>query len=238
MKKILISTSVFLFIWEALVLPVHADRPNVINGIPCFANICLGDKLQDLELIEWKTINPRTLQGTKGKDARIKAIGLTQEAKAYLGSNLVDKKGIKAFSKVKGFCEPLQNGLFGSFKRNGESIDVEFKLIASDDGKKQGFLVTKITRNLNEKWSKLTTAQHQQLNKDLSDKYPSLFNSNDSVLVNYHLPVVTLRSVTLGDDLQIIISASIVKDEQNKSNLKKFTGCEAYYKDENRRIPI
>jgi hypothetical protein len=58
MKKVL-SILVATALTGATVAPARADKPSIVNGMPCVAEMCVGDYLKNLGNIKWISVNKK-----------------------------------------------------------------------------------------------------------------------------------------------------------------------------------
>lgn len=151
MNKIL-SILVATALTGATVSPARADKPNVVNGKPCVAEVCVGDYLKNLGNINWISVDARIAPYKKLPITKGKVVGSNSAIAAfepYLDTFSMDKKGITAASKVK-LCKISHlHGLQGTYlSKSGNKVAVEFQLLPFNDGKSQEFYVSSITTTL------------------------------------------------------------------------------------------
>jgi hypothetical protein len=60
MKKVL-SILVATALTGAIVSPALADKPSIVNGMPCVAEMCVGDYLKNLGNVKWTSVNKKAL---------------------------------------------------------------------------------------------------------------------------------------------------------------------------------
>ena len=176
MKKIL-SILVATTLTGATISPAQADKPSLISGMPCVAEVCVGDYLKNLGNIKWLSVDSKIAPYRKSQPIKGSILGTDAAIKAftsYLHSYSMDKKGITAASQVK-FCEISRvNDLRGTYlSKSGNKVVVEFKLFSSNDGKSQEFSVSDITTTL-ANTGRLTGDQIDEVNRDVAQKYGGL----------------------------------------------------------------
>ena len=227
MKKIL-SILIATVLTGITVSPAKADNPSLVNGMPCVAEVCLGNSLKNLANIKWLSVDSkiapyRRIQAIKGTllgtDASIKAFV------PYLYSFSMDKKGIVAASHVK-ICEISRiNNLRGTYlSKSGNKVNVEFMLVSSSDGKSQDFSVSNITTTL-ANTSRLTGDQIDEVNRDLATKYGALRNT---ILSNPQdeVKVYANHSLYGGRDVEIILNFNSGMSFPDRARLlRKYPGC-------------
>jgi hypothetical protein len=176
MKKIL-SILVATALTGTTVLPALADKPSIVNGMPCVAEVCVGDYLKNLGNINWISVDSKIAPYKRlpikkglmvGTDAAIKTF------EPYLDTYSMDKKGIAAASHVKLCNISHLHGLEGTyFSKSGKKVAVEFDLVPLNDGKSQEFFVSKITTTL-PNTRILTEDQAKEIDRDVIKKYGSI----------------------------------------------------------------
>jgi hypothetical protein len=255
MKKILSILAVILSVGatSSSALAEDKQRPNIVDGNPCYEGICIGDSLQSLASLNWKasTIN---FKGSKALFQQNKQLGksgllmlgdskATQEALLYVAAGNIQSKSIKAVSRIK-FCT-APKALSGLIKINNRDLYVEVKFVSKNNGKDQGYFVSEIGVFLPAKWSKVTNNQVNNLYTDLNQKYPDLlrpdsFNGISALkgLGVEYPPTVEVRAMTLGDQMMLIMGSSLKDISKTQQDLRKMPGCDVFYQDELIRIKV
>jgi hypothetical protein len=177
MIKKLIIPAIALFL-STIATPAKADRPKIVNGQPCFEELCIGDSLTSLN-IDWHSVGRvRSARNIVPKKSMLGDPTAIKEFAPYWNSGLIDSKGVAALSRIKGFCQPLPGELRGEYSdKAGRTVIVNFLLVTVDGGKSQKFVVDWIRKILPDT-ENLTIAQFQNIQGQLRTAYPDLVGLN------------------------------------------------------------
>lgn len=159
------------------------------NGLPCVAEICLGDGLKELSKIQWAPAhNPIKLnnkaQATSAhplSEDDLRALKGTfpevNDAAPYLHERQFDTAALSNLSRITAACHT--NELIGTFGAAGATpTRVGISLLPSAaDPAKQAWTVTTIEREFP---SIVTNQERARINKELNRKYAKFgaYNSN------------------------------------------------------------
>lgn len=151
------------------------------DGLPCVAEICVGDGLSELSKIQWdRSKNPfsppnkpiytstRKVSDIEMRNIRKNFRGDVTKAAAYIGSNVFDSIALPALAKVTAACTP--SDLTGTFTSNGGNpTRVTIALIPrSQDNTKQQWTVVSIARNFPKA---VTEVQKAEVETELVKRY-------------------------------------------------------------------
>ena len=159
------------------------------NGLPCVAEICLGDGIKELAKIQWATAhNPIKLnnkaQATSAhilSDDDLRTLRATfpgvVEAAPYLHERQFDSAALPNLTRIAAACQP--NELIGTFGASGSTptrVGISLMPVAGDPAK-HAWTVTTIER---EYPGIVTNEARAQINKELNRMYRKFgaFNSN------------------------------------------------------------
>lgn len=159
------------------------------NGLPCVAEICLGDGIAELSKINWAPSSNPIKMGNKQQptsahvlsDEDLRNLKATfpaaTDAAPYLHERQFDSGALPALARITAACQA--NELIGTFGAAGATpTRVGISLTPSgNDPAKQVWTVTTIER---EYPGMLTNEQRSQINAQLKYKYGKFgaFNSN------------------------------------------------------------
>lgn len=179
----------------ALALPLFAAHSATLaqelekNGLPCVAEICLGDGIKELSKIQWAPATNPIKLGNKSQltsahaltDDDLRALraifpGVT-EAAPYLHERQFDAAALPKLTSIAAACQP--NELIGTFGANGSTptrVGISLMPLASDPSK-HAWTVTSIEREFP---GIVTNEARAQINKELNRMYRKFgaFNSN------------------------------------------------------------
>jgi hypothetical protein len=176
MKKYsnIISLALSIGIVVGIIDRAIADNPNEKNELPCLEEICLGDDIQGIKNVSWVSVDK--LLGSK-QNQGWKVIGdqkAFQSLLPYLSGRVIDQKGIKLLSQIKGFCKtPYVDNTFFSALYNGKDdkpITISFMLVASPDNKSQTIIVSNISKRIST--TEISSSQRNLLGAELDKRYP------------------------------------------------------------------
>lgn len=163
------------------------------NGMPCLAEICIGDGLPELAKVKWDTasaggwVDTKTtpILGTKVTPldmTQLKAIfpQPTAAAAVYLKHKKFDNAAIASLNGVTVACG--ENEMTGSFTTaSGNPTIVIIRLMAdATDPSKQSWRVSKILRKFPKA---VTSEQMEEVRKQLKERYVK-YDVNNSKLGN------------------------------------------------------
>ena len=175
------------------------------NGMPCIAEICIGDGIAQLSKIQWTPAqNPIKLANKvqltsahvlNDDDMRaLKAVfPAASEAAPYLHERQFDSNALLGLARITAACQA--NELVGSFGKDGNTpTKVRISLLPSAaSSAQQAWTVTSIVREFP---SALSDAERAQINKVLSQKYAKFaggagLDDNAKPGQGYYSPSVT-----------------------------------------------
>lgn len=157
------------------------------NGLPCVAEICIGDGIAELSKISWAGAkNPLKIgniaqltsaHALSEDDLRaLKAVfPAAADAAPYLHERQFDAAALPALAKVTAACQ--SNELVGSYGTGGNTpTKVRISLMPSlSDPSKQAWTVTGVAREFP---SVASDAERGQINKLLNQKYAKFTGSS------------------------------------------------------------
>lgn len=171
----------------ALALPLLALHTGVLakdklekNGLPCVAELCLGDTLADLSKIQWtpaqgsykinnKAEPTASMRMSEDKMRDIKDMyPFAGEAAPYLHANQFDSGALAALAKVTSACQP--NELIGTYGGKGSAptrVGISLTPVPSDPNR-QVWTVTTIVREFP---SAVTNEERAEITKQLTRRY-------------------------------------------------------------------
>jgi hypothetical protein len=170
--------------FNLLNLPCFASEPNS-DQYPCIEDICLRDDIKKLSQIKWMSADQYLMRGQPPR-----SIGNTKNIKAfapYWNGGVLDTKGIKILSEIKGFCEPKYlNSFTASYlDKDLRLIIVTFGIQISDNGKSQNFVVKNISKVLYV--GQTTESQKKALEAQAQEKYPKFFSNSRPLEPQVHV---------------------------------------------------
>lgn len=171
----------------------HADDAAklVKNGVPCVAELCLGDGLAELAKIQWdRAKNPfskaqtvpysATRKLSAGETRRVSEIyrGDTAPAGAYLYDKMFDSESLGALARVKVACE--QNELIGTYTTKGGNPTRVGIILTPDlaDAGKQQWTVVSINRTFP---AAVTNEQRAEVEQQLVERYHAFGAKNPNI---------------------------------------------------------
>jgi hypothetical protein len=176
------------------------DNPAIKDGNPCIEEICINDEVKNLINIKWKKVTVANVNYS----LPFKVVGdpnATNTFIRYLNVGSIDGIGLKALSKIKGFCDnPMGSvtSLGGSYiNKKGQPVLVYFSAVPSADGKSQKFIATGINKVIDR--ASVTPEQEQDLAAQAQEKYKSYYQKPFSG----HYPNVNLSTVSGSPVLRI-----------------------------------
>jgi hypothetical protein len=205
----------------------HTDNPPVVNGMPCIAEVCIGDDIKSLKHIQWKSIDLTDIAPQYLRKIDNLAIGTPADIKAftpYWNARVVDKKAILILSRLKAVCKTssYNRPLRGQYiAKNGKPVSVTFSIIPSPDRKSQRIVVTRIFKLLHE--GQMTTQQSNDLIQAIKKQYAEI-PSNDSLLISAYPTAEFGIAEVFQQGLQLDAvgnSYNRIKDE----DIQTFPGC-------------
>lgn len=170
----------FACLAAAVALPMASPaQPVEKNGLPCVAEICLGDGLEELGRIDWKpAMSPRG--GPKNplrvRDRRVETAdrshidrvyrGVPPAAAPWLADRAFDREGLAALAGVKAACaEHWAEGTFTSSAGNPTTVTIKR---LPDDAGGQRWTVFAIRRQI---VGAVTPQQRDEAHAALRERY-------------------------------------------------------------------
>jgi hypothetical protein len=148
------------------------------NRMPCVAEVCIQDNIQELTNINWIPVDKELRNvPNKNQNKGWKAIGdskALQNLLPYLSGGIIDKKGIKLLPQIKGFCTmPRFNPIFLAhyIGKDGKHVQVTFSLLPSSDQKSQKIVVSEIKKLISN--TEISPSQTESLFAEAEKRYPS-----------------------------------------------------------------
>jgi hypothetical protein len=220
--KIIVS-AIMLFLLNIAATPAKADREKVVNGQPCVAELCIGDDLTTLN-IDWKPAKEaRSSRALIPKGNMLGNPKDIQQFAPYWYSGSIDKKGVAALSKIKGFCQANPRGeLRGEYiNKTGKTVIVHFLLIALDNGKSQKF-VANLIQTILPNTANLTVEQRTNIQLQLIKQYPGFLRSDPG-----NKPYVALESVFYngGFNSAINLRSAPLNIFRSDDLFRRYPGC-------------
>lgn len=214
---------------SSIVSPAHAraDNPPVVKGMPCIAEVCIGDNIKNLGHIQWKAINLTNVAPQYLPKVDNLAIGTPADIKAfapYWNTRVIDKKAISILSRLKAVCKTsnYNRPLRGQYiAKNGKPVSVTFSIIPSPDRKSQRIVVTQIFKLLHE--GRMTTQQSNELIEEIKKKYAEI-PSNERLLVSAY----PTAEFGIAEVFQQGLKLSAVSNSYNRirdEDIQTFPGC-------------
>jgi hypothetical protein len=185
MTKFYLTLLVFLgSSFNLLNLPCFASEPNS-DQYPCIDDICVRDDIKKLSQINWMSADEYLVRGQPPK-----SIGNTKNIKAfapYWNGGVLDIKGIKILSGIKGFCEPKYlNSFTASYlDKDRRLIIVTFGIQILDNGKSQNFVVKNISKVLYV--GQTSESQKEALEAQAQEKYPTFYANSRPLEPTVHV---------------------------------------------------
>lgn len=168
--------------FTAIVSISGACLANEKNGLPCVAEICLGDGLEELRKLQLTPVQYHT-PGPKAVESLSKRFrGDIKSAVSYLvGSTntemlIFDNRAIEPLSRVNADCSnPISFPNYAKFRsKSGAATKLEIRLIPPPgDLSTHRWQVTKITRETPEA---VTKEQLAEVERILKERYGKFFN--------------------------------------------------------------
>jgi hypothetical protein len=173
----------------AFQLPCQA-QPLEKKGLPCVAEICLGDGIAELSKIQWtpaqnsyKVNNKVQLTGgRKLTDDDLRVLKATYpnagEAAPFLHDKQFDATALATLARVSTACDT--NELFGTFGATSDTptrVGISLKPVAGDPGK-QEWIVTTIVREFP---SAVTNDDKGVITKMLNKRYAKFGAGNQNI---------------------------------------------------------
>jgi hypothetical protein len=220
MTKFYLTLLVFLgSSFNLLNLPCFASEPNS-DQYPCIEDICLRDDIKKLSQIKWMSADQYLVRGQPPK-----SIGNTRNIQAfapYWNGGVLDIKGIKIRSGIKGFCEPRDPNSFTAsyLAKDRRLIIVTFGIQFSDSGKSQTFVVRHISKVLY--IGQTTRSQKQALEVEARRKYPTFYGDSRPLEPNVHV-YETGKGLVL--DLSLPTIGSKGFGNPSRDSMFSFPGC-------------
>lgn len=170
----------------ALALPLLAMQPGASaqelekRGLPCVAELCLGDGIAELSKIQWAPaqnafkINNKAeaTGGMKLSDDKLRHLKSTYpaagDAAPYLHSNQFDAAALPALARVTAACQ--SNELIGTYGAGGSTptrVGISLTPSATDPSK-QVWTVTTIVRDFP---SAVSNGERGEISKQLTARY-------------------------------------------------------------------
>jgi hypothetical protein len=149
---------------------------------PCIEDVCIGDELKNLTHINWQpakfnSILMRQIDTQKS----LKAVGdprSIKDFKPYWYNFLIDTKGAKILSNIKGFCQ-VNQGMSGIYlDKSGRKVRIGFLPQLSNDGQSQTLVVTSISQHI-AFFKDTSKSQVQDLQSQIKQKYPAYYQSGN-----------------------------------------------------------
>jgi hypothetical protein len=199
-------------------LPSLAERRS--DKYPCIEDVCIGDKLKDLSNINWLPARFNIL----GRQKPLKAVGNPANIKAfapYMYAFVIDSKGAKILSGIKGFCQVNQgvNGIY--LDKRGRKVRVGFLPKVSDDGRSQSFIVSSIIQDI-VPLEAANKSQAQDLRSQIQQKYSAYDGSNrDESLVGMAFSPESVYVLSLSGPTQGPKAMRIMQED----DFRNFPGC-------------
>lgn len=150
----------------------------VKNGMPCVAEICLGDGIAELRKVKWDKVNKAPPAYVKLDFAELEKNfrgNLTSSAPYLISTELsgsrvyFDNQALPNLEKVVancGFKTPSFSGTFTT--QSGNPTTVGIALIPSSDNSEQKWMVVGISRHFP---NAISSQQHQEINDQLNARY-------------------------------------------------------------------
>jgi hypothetical protein len=144
------------------------SSPYVKNGLPCIAEICVGDDLRQVANLPWQVSMEDNLRSGIGPFRH----------EISTGSDAVD-----FLLKQTSFCTPAYPGSVAAADDNpmlwfksqqGSETDVQFEVLATDDGRSIRYVVTNIQRHVAPAGTSLNQAQIEAVKAELISRYGTL----------------------------------------------------------------
>jgi hypothetical protein len=173
-----------LFIIALLLMAIHSigiAQQVEKNGLPCVAEICLGDGLAELAKVQWdRAKNPlsdpkkplytstRKLNKYEIQDLKTRFPGFSEQAAPYLNDHIFDAKALVALYHVNAACS--WSYLDGTYTTDsGNPTRVRIGLLPNmSDTTKQQWTVTFISR---EYPTAVTREQQKEVESQLEERY-------------------------------------------------------------------
>lgn len=116
------------------------------NGLPCVAEICLGDGIEELSQVKWDQIKyPHKMQMREMEIVNTVFHGDTKQAAPFLLSKNFDSSAIAPLSRVIAACQLHKlDGIYTT--QSGNPTHVTIQLVPNTDNTKQQWTVTYIYR--------------------------------------------------------------------------------------------
>lgn len=221
--KVLIFTVALVFADILSAQAQHQDNPTSVNGMPCIEEVCIGDDLNNLGHINWRSAEPY-IKSASSKVPRNLAIGNAADIKAfapYWNSRNLDTKGIKILSHIKGFCiPPLLNTFSADYlNKAGKQVILSIGISPSPDGKTQRWIVRDIFKTID--MGEITSMQRQDLEAQIKAQYSSFTTGK------MFDPFIGLQTTRRGVGLRLSMSDYGPNGFKgaNRDNMLQFPGC-------------
>jgi hypothetical protein len=200
------------------------------NGNPCLGGVCAMDDLSTLAAaVKWEKIIVAFSLGTpistvKLDEKQLHSLQLTlapqppmvlKAAGPFLRFHRFDADGITKLAKVKGYCEPLEYAMEGTYKsENGHNTRVVANVRGNPDGTSQ-LVVEMIIREYPYEYS---PEQLNELHRQMRERYAGIKEGN----FNFTHPSWDFRKA----ERRLYLYATRMNEEENRRLLKKSPGCE------------
>jgi hypothetical protein len=143
----------------------------VKNGLPCVAEICLGDGLAELSKVQWDRVKIGKASEAYVKLLRAQFRGDLVQAATFLGHSQFDSTALSPLSRVTADCGRLARNLTGTYTtQSGNPTHVDIALIprSKTDPSKHQWTVVSISRRYP---AAVSNEQRKQIEAQLAERY-------------------------------------------------------------------
>jgi hypothetical protein len=143
----------------------------VRNGLPCVAEICLGDGLAELSKVQWDRVKVDKVSEGYMKLLRDQFRGDLVQAAPFLRHNFFDSAALSPLSRVTADCGGSASDLTGTYTtQSGNPTTVRIALIprSKTDTSKHQWTVISISRSYP---AAVSNKQKEQIEAQLAERY-------------------------------------------------------------------
>jgi hypothetical protein len=215
----------------ALLPSISYSQQYIKNNLPCIAELCIGDGLEELQKLKWEPARSEmgntpiaSLPAVNPLDPSFKGIFVGKHGKTdnYLNLRKFDNPSLLGFSNVKVACAP--NNLTGNFiSRSGNPTQVTIALgPMRSESTEQQWVVVEILRKIPKI---VTDEQAQEAYKQLDAIYKQfnpMFIYDDK---KFYQPGLGMFFATISAQMTYTLSLNYPKSLGDENGYKRHSAC-------------